>query len=127
MYFLPQYYHVVVNPEVEVKFMEQRRQKRFEFPEAYVVNPNNIGQLVNISTGGLSFKNLDAVAFPEKWVLDIIIPANGFHLEQLPVELVWKKLDGNPSFLSMPMEIVGVKLGELHHSQEKSLYKLFSQ
>jgi PilZ domain len=127
MYFLPQYYNVVVSPEAEMKFMEQRRQERFEVPEAFVVGPNNIGQLVNISEGGLSFTNLDAVAFPEEWVLDIIIPASGFHLEQLPVELIWKKMDDHPSFLSMPMETVGVKLVDLHHSQEKRLSRLFSQ
>ena len=107
--------------------MEQRGQKRYEFPEAFIVNPDGIGKLINISKDGLSFQCLDAIAsVPERWVLDIIIPAERFHLEKLPVELVWKKLNNHPSFYSMPTETVGVRLGDLDDSQEKMLHDLFS-
>ena len=124
---------ITTNLKVEEKFVsatkipEQRRYQRIEIPEAIVVTPGNIGQLVNISTVGLSFKSLDRVNLPTKWFLDIIIPANDFHLEQLPVELVWKKLDDHPSFLSMPTENVGVRFDDLHQSQRTMLDYLFSQ
>ncbi len=110
----------------ETTFMEQRAQKRYEFPEAYVVNPDSIGRLLNISKDGLSFQSLDAVvSVPEKWVLDIIIPAEKFHLEQVSVELVWKKLDDHSSFYSIPTETVGVRLGDLDDYQVKMLHNLF--
>lgn len=133
LHFLPKNLTVTTNPKVEEKFIsvtkipEQRRYQRVEIPEAIVVTPENIGQLVDISTVGLSFKSLDRVDLPTKWLLDIIIPANNFHLEQLPVELVWKKLDDQPSFLSMPTENVGVRFDDLHQSQRAMLDYLFSQ
>ena len=104
--------------------MEQRSQQRFEIPEAFVVAPEGIGQLINISTGGLAFKRLNGPDLPARWELDIVIPANGFHLEQLPVELVWKKVNDHPSFLSIATELVGVKLGKLDRSQKLTLQSL---
>ncbi|MCF8055882.1 MAG: PilZ domain-containing protein [Desulfocapsa sp.] len=108
--------------------MEQRRQQRFEIPEAFVVAPEGVGQLINISTGGLAFKRLNGPELPAKWDLDIVIPPNDFHLEQLPVELIWKKINDQPSFLSISTEIIGVKMGDLDRSQKKILQNLlFSQ
>lgn len=106
---------------------EQRRYKRFEIPEAIIINPDNVGQLVNISSVGLSYKSIDRVNLPEKWFLDIIIPGYDFYVTQLPVELVWKNQNNHPSFLSMPTENVGVRFGELHQSPGAMLDHLFSQ
>ena len=124
------YMSVAINPETGsksvggIECMEQRRQQRFTIPEAFIVAPEGVGQLINISTGGLAFKRLNGPDLPPKWDLDIVIPANDFHLEQLPVELVWKKINDQPSFLSVSTEIIGVKLGDLSRSQNKILQNL---
>jgi PilZ domain len=133
IHLLLQYLSTAVNSDIEFKSiqeiecMEQRRQERFGIPEAFVVAPEGVGQLINISPGGLAFKRLNGPDMPEKWELDIVIPTNDFHLEQLPVELVWTKINDQPSFLSISTEIIGVKFGELDRSQKKILNSLFSQ
>jgi hypothetical protein len=109
------------------KIMGQRKHKRFECPESIVINPDNVCQLINISTGGLSFKCSRVVELPTKWSLDIIIAGSYFRIKQFPVELLWKKLDDDPRCLSMPAENVGVKFDELNQSQEAMLEYLFSQ
>lgn len=107
--------------------LEQREHKRFEIPEAIIVISGNIGQLVNISSGGLAFKCFHTISLPEKPSLDILVAGRDFHLQQLPVELVWNECTDHPSFLSMPTENAGVKFDNVHQPWKAMLDYLFSQ
>jgi len=111
----------------EINIPEQRKSKRFKIPDAIVITPDNVCQLVNISTGGLSFKCFLEVDLPAKCTVDIMVAGSDFHIEQLPVELIWKTLDDHSSYLSIPEEKVGVKFGHLDQSQGAKLEYLLSQ
>ena len=112
---------------IATKISEQRRHKRFEAPKAVAVNLGNVCRVIDISTGGLSFKCFLTIDFPTKWSLDIIIAGSNVQLTQLPVELVWKTLADQSNFLFMPVGNIGVKFDDLHHSQEEMLDDLLSQ
>lgn len=133
MHLWPQYYELTATlkgrekTSMETIISEQRTHKRLEIPEAVVLSPNFVGQLINISTVGLSFKNTNRVDLPEKCSLDVIIPSYDFHLKQLPVEMVWKKRDDHPGSLAMQTENVGVRFNNLQQSSEMSLEYLFAQ
>ena len=109
------------------KISEQRKHKRFEAPKAIAVNPGNVCRVIDISTGGLSFKCFLTIDFPTKWSLDIIIAGSNFQLTQFPVELVWKTPDDHSSFHLIPAGIVGVKFDDLHQSQAERVDYLLSQ
>ena len=108
---------------------EQRKYKRIELPKAIVLNPGNACVLVNISRGGLLFKSLSLVAWPEKWLLDTITIRSDFDfdIEHCPVELVWMKTDDELIGSSMMLANVGVKFGDLDQSQKAKLDCLLSQ
>ena len=107
--------------------LEQRKYKRIEIPKAIVLNPGNACVLVNISRGGLLFKSLSLVAWPEKWLLDTITIKSEFDIEHCPVELVWMKTDDELSSSSMMLANVGVKFADLDQSQGTKLDNLLSQ
>ena len=109
------------------KISEQRKYKRFEAAKAIAVNPGNVCRIIDISTGGLSFKCFLTIDFPTKWSLDLIIAGSNFQLTQLPVELVWKTPTIQSSFLIMSAGNAGVKFDDLHQSQEEMLDYLLSQ
>jgi len=106
---------------------EQRKYKRIKLPKAIVLSPGNACELVNISKGGLLFKSLSLVAWPEKWLLDTITIKSAFDIEHCPVELVWMKTDDELIGSSMTMQNIGVKFGELDQSQGARLDDLLSQ
>ncbi len=106
--------------------LEQRKYKRIELPKAIVLNPGNACVLVNISRGGLLFKSLSLVAWPEKWVLDTITIKSEFDIQNCPVELVWMRTDDELIGSSMMLANVGVKFGDLDQSQEAKLDSLLS-
>jgi len=112
---------------LETKIPEQRKHKRYEIPEALVVTPGNVCQLINISTGGLSLNCIRAVDLPTKWSLDIIIAGSDFYLKQLPVELLWIKLNDRLRSLSMPEGNAGIKFDGIHLSQRILLDNFISQ
>ena len=109
------------------KISEQRKHKRFEAPKAIAVNPGNVCRVIDISTGGLSFKYFLTIDFPTKWSLDIIIAGSNFQITQLPVELVWKIPTVLSNILFMSAGNAGVKFDDLHQSQGEMLDYFLSQ
>lgn len=106
--------------------LEQRKYKRIELPKTIVLNPGNVCMLVNISRGGLVFKSLHNVEWPDKWLLDIITAKREFDIEHCPVELVWMETNEDSIDSSMMMENIGVKFGDLDQSQAGKLDYLLS-
>ena len=107
--------------------MVQRKHKRIELPKTIVLNPHNACELVNISRGGLLFKSLNWVVWPDKWLLNIITMKRELDIEHCPVELVWMKTDHSLTSSSILVENVGVKFGNLDKSQGAKLDYLLSQ
>ncbi len=107
--------------------MEKRKDKRVELPKAIVLNPSNGCVLENISSGGLMFKCLRGVVWPDKWLLDIITTKREFDIEHCPVELIWMKTDEESIASSIMLANVGVKFGDLDQSQGAKLDYLLSQ
>ena len=105
----------------------RRKYKRVELPKTIVLNPGNVCMLVNLSRGGLVFKSLHGVVWPDKWLLDIITTKREFDVEHCPVELVWMKTNEDLIGSSMMMENIGVKFGGLDQSQGVKLDYLLSQ
>ncbi len=111
----------------ESNILEQRRHQRFVIPEAIVVTPGNVCQLVNLSSGGLSLTCIRAVGLPTKWSLDIIIAGTDFHLKQIPVELLWVRLNEHREFLAMHEGTAGIKFDGIQPSQRVMLDNLISE
>ena len=107
--------------------LEQRKHKRIELPKTIVLNPHTVCELVNISRGGLFFKSINWVVWPDKWSLDIITMKRELDIEHCPVELVWMKTDDNLTSSSILVENVGVKFGNLDKSQREKLDNLLSE
>ena len=107
--------------------MLQREHKRIELPKTIVFNPHNACDLVNICKGGLSFKSLNWVVWPDKWSLNIITMKREMDIEHCPVELVWMKTDGYLTNTSILVEYVGIKFGNLDKSQREKLDYLLSE
>lgn len=82
--------------------------------------------LVNISRGGLLLKSLHGVAWPAKWLLNIITLKTEFDIEHCPVELVWMKPDDELIGSSMMVQYVGVKFGDLNQYQKEKIDYLLS-
>jgi len=105
----------------------QRKHKRIGLSKTIILNPGNACELVNISKGGLLFKSLNGVVWPDKWSLNIITMKREMDIEHCPVELVWIKTDDNLTNSSTRVVNVGIKFGNLDKSQRENLDNLLSQ
>ena len=107
--------------------VEQRRHKRFRAQEgAYVLirGPfSKLGQILNISRGGLEFRYIDIGERPEKLLeLDILLKANGFQLEKLPFKTIFdSKATKEIHFISTPMRRRGGQFAALTPKQISAL------
>lgn len=104
---------------------ERRKTTRAKsMKEAFLVDPNGIHQILDISKNGLSFKCMADDFFPLHWTVDIIIAGSQIYLEKITVEFVQEKNDYLPSFLSKPTKKVGVKFLAPNEQTISSLVEL---
>jgi hypothetical protein len=106
-----------------IEVVERRRHKRFQ-PEdgAYAaVRPqyDKIGQIIDVSRGGLAFRYMvsgcQEGASPE---LDIFLIGDSFHLDKVPFQIVTdEEIPGKLSPGTQIMRRCGVKFGELKQTQ----------
>jgi hypothetical protein len=119
-----------------LQIQDRRIQQRREFLDAITICSyaiticsEGISQVVDISSGGISFKCCCEVGFPERWELDIVDSA-GSHLRDVLVEKVWEESikdnngNGHPSIYKRK---VGVKFKHLSIKQQSALYELILQ
>ncbi len=89
---------------------EKRAHKRYKAPEeAVLLNNGNVYRLLDVSSGGLSFRCLQSEFVPSNWSASILVGQFSLHIKDLPLILVWEKPDNMPSFMSMPTKEVGVR------------------
>ncbi|MGD8982536.1 MAG: PilZ domain-containing protein [Desulfobacteraceae bacterium] len=106
-----------------IEVVERRRHKRFQAEEgAYAaVRPqyDKIGQIIDVSRGGLAFRYMISGSQEDaSSELDIFLIGDGFHLDKVPFQTVSD--EGIPERLSpgsQKMRRCGVQFGELTQMQ----------
>ena len=106
-----------------IEVVERRRHKRFQAEEgAYAaVRPqyDKIGQIIDVSRGGLAFRYMVSGSQEDaSSELDIFLIGDGFHLDKVPFQTVSD--EGIPERLSpssQKMWRCGVQFGELTQMQ----------
>lgn len=106
-----------------IEVVERRRHKRFQAEEgAYAaVRPQyeKIGQIIDVSRGGLAFRYMVSGSQEDaSSELDIFLIGEGFHLDKVPFQTVSD--EGIPERLSpgsQKMRRCGVQFGELTQMQ----------
>ena len=104
---------------------EQRKDKRFQVPkDAFAaLGPDyiKVGQIINISMGGLAFRYLGSEEPSNASELDIFLARRAFYLYKLPFETVWDFVTDEKPFSSINMKLCGLQFGQLTQSQISEL------
>lgn len=105
---------------------EQRKHPRHSPPQVALVSTNeSFGQIVNISSGGFSFKYLD-METPIQSEDRISLVLDDFTLENIPVTVVWENRIPAPGFESVVLNLVGVRFDNLTYEQQYTINLLNS-
>ena len=100
--------------ETKQVFQERRRTIRKKcLNDVFLVNPSGIHQILDISTGGLSFRCSANEAFPTEWAVDILVAETQIYIKKVPVRHVREYDENLITFISPPTKNVGVKFGDL--------------
>ena len=105
------------------KIVERRAHKRFLVREgAYALLRNNsskLGQIKNISKGGLAFSYIaNGEQMNESFKVDIFINKIGFCLKDVPSKIISDFHIGNRlPFSTFSIRQAGIQFNELNHSQ----------
>ena len=107
--------------------VEQRQHKRFRVPKTTFVAlwPEflRVGQVADISMGGLAFRHLRGEEPPNGSLeLDLFLAGRSFYLYRVPSEMIWN-LDPveASSYNSQNLRQCGLRFGELTPSQTAQL------
>jgi hypothetical protein len=79
---------------------ETRKHPRHRLTDTFVVNQEAVCQVLDVSSGGISFGCTSERKIPEIWTVDII-DNKGVHLLDFPVKTVWagKNKDSKSSLI----------------------------
>jgi hypothetical protein len=111
-------------------FVEHRKHKRFKVKSGSVAVEFNaaseyvhIGQIMNISKGGLTFGYIDINSeITEPFDLDIVAALDGFYLKNVPFKTVWvSPVSGHSAFIFLKRKQRGVQFGEMTPHQISQL------
>jgi hypothetical protein len=114
----------MITPE---KKIERREHKRFLVQEgAYALLKNNsskLGQIKNISRGGLAFSYIvDGEQMHDSFKVDIFISNLGYCLKDIPSKKISDlHVDNKLPFSTFSIRQVGIQFNELNHSQLSQL------
>lgn len=106
---------------------ERRKYERFEVQEgafAALKGPvSKLGQIMDISRGGLAFRYIDTGGrLDRSFDLDISLIKNDFHLKEVPCKNISdSEIISEFCFSSIPMRRLGVQFTELTHNQTSQL------
>ena len=112
----------------------RRKHKRYEVPIGSFValGPNDtiLGQIIDISMGGLAFRYIDSKMPTDASDLDIFLPERDFCLGKIPMKTISDyeidntvacKIVGGVHSSCKAMKRGSVQFGELRHHQESQL------
>jgi len=106
---------------------ERRVYKRFEVQEGAFTSlrgpVSKLGQIMDISRGGLAFRYIDTGVYPDSsFELDISLSDNGFHLAEVSCKTISDSAIAKESYSSsITMRRLGVQFAELTHNQTSQL------
>ncbi|NVM21601.1 MAG: PilZ domain-containing protein [Desulfobacterales bacterium] len=108
------------------KLVERRKDKRFQVKEGALAvlrpHPAKLGQIIDISRGGLAFTYIAGEGKPTgSFELEIFFSDNGFHLDKIQFETVSDFEIREVPFSSITMRRCGVRFGELTDNQVSQL------
>ncbi len=112
-------------------YREKRKHRRFSAREgAFVATNDNlclIGQLVDISIGGMCFRYIAGDATLSSCALDIFVSDQRFYLPNIPYQIVSNTvLDPEVEMSSIPICQCRVKFVNLTDAQQSSLLNLIN-
>lgn len=111
---------------------ERRCSQRFDVSDVAFAEfePDSIqvGQLIDISEGGLSFRYIESDEWEDDMKeLSIFTPSQETNLNKIPFLTVYdSRIEKDNSFSSMPMRRRSVKFGKLNKNQRSQLGKFIS-
>ncbi len=106
---------------------DRRIHKRFEVEEGAFSSlrgpVSKLGQIMDISRGGLAFRYIDTGVYPDSsFELDISLSNNGFHLAEVSCKAISDSAITNEFHSSsITMRRLGVQFAELTHNQASQL------
>ena len=112
--------------------VERRKHKRFKAKEgAFAIltaDKNRMGQIKDISKGGLTFQYIDSGEPPKSSVeVEIFLALHDFYLKKLPIKNIEEfEIDNPLPFSSLPMRQLSIQFGKMKPIQ-KSLLEHFLQ
>ena len=101
----------------------RRQHHRVQFKDTFVMNPEGTCEVVEMSSGGFSFKCLFEHSLSGEWRVDII-NNSGDYIEKLPVEKVWESVKVTQHSTPIHELEVGVRFRDLSRQQKLTLAKL---
>ena len=114
------------------EFEEHRKHKRFQVPQGAFVgfgpHANKVGQIVDVSMGGLCYRYVGCGESSDGSHLDIFVTDNDFYLGAVPFKTVCdlQVADRAPAS-PMTMRRCGVQFGKLTHKQSAHMEYLIQQ
>ena len=101
----------------------RRKQQRHEFTNTVIITPDGVSQVIDISSGGVSFRCRCEQRLSARWKVDIV-GKTGIHLQEFPVEKVWESVEDKKGYAPIFTTTVGVKFKNLSPKQLSVLYQL---
>jgi len=109
------------NNRQEAQYLsELRKIVRHEVIHLLAVTERGTGQILDISSGGLSFGCLYPHTFPREFYLDIL-DAKGSHIKKVKVKKIWETNHGYQEYAGVFELMVGVEFVDLAVSQSYEL------
>jgi hypothetical protein len=113
---------------VRVRPVERRKHRRFQAQDGALVAlrlhvSKLVGQIVDISKGGLAFRYIDIGDRPRgSFQLDILLEKSGFLLEKVPAKTISdSEMPEESPYSSTTTRRQGVQFGELTNNQKSQL------
>lgn len=107
------------------EIVDRRRHTRFWVPKyafaALAPDYTKVGQITNLSIGGLAFRYLDSGGPSKPLELDIFLAGRTFFLYKLPFEFVWELRTDEVHFNSTVTKMTGLQFGDLTPHQISEL------
>jgi hypothetical protein len=104
------------------QYLEQRKHQRFASKDGAFVNlrdnSNKLGQIIDISMGGLSYRYVENGINPGEYMLDIFLVGPDFRAESLPVHTVYDcEMKNNDTSEKLKVRRQGVQFQDLNGIQ----------
>lgn len=102
-------------------FSERRRYKRYAVRDGILVStPTRTGEMLDISMGGLSFRQVDHQKRPEGFESVILFGEDELFLEDIPLKLIGDYTEEPPAGYRQ-IRRIGAAFGELSSEQRERL------